>query len=209
MRLVERLRRELLPRLSTCVEYGDWRECVHEGARSEYDYQAMPEIKEANGCNNTVSLESFISFPVLKLMKIPLRLSQKVLSFNAPVAQIVIARSRKHRARIQYISQIKGEILIMKLCEAPLVGLHEVHHGRLSEAESQKYFQQLIDAGKFVLNGVEHAEFSCPSRYPVGAKSLIQRILDPNHEMNASWSRSNLAAHEEVINLATWQPGSP
>ncbi|KAK2966623.1 hypothetical protein RJ640_029709, partial [Escallonia rubra] len=29
---------------------------------------------------------------------------------------------------------------------------------------------------------IERAEFSCPSWFPVGAKSLIQRILDPNPE---------------------------
>lgn len=27
---------------------------------------------------------------------------------------------------------------------------------------------------------IERAEFSCPSWFPVGAKSLIHRILDPN-----------------------------
>lgn len=29
---------------------------------------------------------------------------------------------------------------------------------------------------------IENAEFSCPSWFPVGAKSLIHRILDPNPE---------------------------
>jgi hypothetical protein len=29
---------------------------------------------------------------------------------------------------------------------------------------------------------IEKAEFSCPSWFPVGAKSLIHRILDPNPE---------------------------
>jgi hypothetical protein len=29
---------------------------------------------------------------------------------------------------------------------------------------------------------IDKAEFSCPAWFPVGAKSLIQRILDPNPE---------------------------
>ncbi|KAK3031286.1 hypothetical protein RJ639_035586 [Escallonia herrerae] len=33
-----------------------------------------------------------------------------------------------------------------------------------------------------VMQKIERAEFSCPSWFPVGAKSLIQRILDPNPE---------------------------
>ncbi|KAA8528395.1 hypothetical protein F0562_035750 [Nyssa sinensis] len=196
------------------------------------------------------------------------------------------------------VDQIKREISIMKLVRHPnVVRLHEVlasrtkiyiilefitggelfdkivHHGRLSEAESRRYFQQLIDGvdychtkgvyhrdlkpenllldaqgnlkisdfGLSALPGegvsllrttcgtpnyvapevlghkgydgavadvwscgvilyvlmagylpfdeidlttlyskIEKAEFSCPSWFPVGAKSLIQRILDPN-----------------------------
>ncbi|XP_061351387.1 CBL-interacting serine/threonine-protein kinase 8-like isoform X3 [Gastrolobium bilobum] len=198
------------------------------------------------------------------------------------------------------VDQIKREISIMKLVRHPyVVRLHEVlasrtkiyiilefitggelfdkiiHHGRLSEAESRRYFQQLIDGvdychskgvyhrdlkpenllldsegnikisdfglsalpeqGVSILrttcgtpnyvapevlshkgyNGavadvwscgvilyvllagylpfdeldlttlyskIEKAEFSCPPWFPVGAKSLIHRILDPNPE---------------------------
>lgn len=29
---------------------------------------------------------------------------------------------------------------------------------------------------------IDKADFSCPAWFPVGAKSLIQRILDPNPE---------------------------
>ncbi|XP_009790123.1 CBL-interacting serine/threonine-protein kinase 8 isoform X1 [Nicotiana sylvestris] len=196
------------------------------------------------------------------------------------------------------VDQIKREISIMKLVRHPyVVRLHEViatrtkiyiilefitggelfdkivHHGRLSEAESRRYFQQLIDGVDYChIKGVYHrdlkpenllldsqgdlkisdfglsaspgegvnilkttcgtpnyvapevlshkgydgavadiwscgvilyvlmagylpfdevdlttlyakierAEFSCPSWFPVGAKSLISRILDPN-----------------------------
>ncbi|EEF35016.1 CBL-interacting serine/threonine-protein kinase 8 [Ricinus communis] len=198
------------------------------------------------------------------------------------------------------IDQIKREISIMKLVRHPyVVRLHEVlasrtkiyiilefitggelfdkivHHGRLSEAEARRYFQQLIDGvdychskGVFhrdlkpenllldsqgnlkisdfglsaspedgvsllrttcgtpnyvapevlshkgydgavadvwscgvilyvlmagylpfdeldlttLYSKIERAEFSCPSWFPVGAKSLIHRILDPNPE---------------------------
>ncbi|KAL5777467.1 hypothetical protein ACOSP7_010393 [Xanthoceras sorbifolium] len=214
------------------------------------------------------------------------------------VAMKVLDRSTiiKHKMA----DQIKMEISIMKLVRHPyVVRLHEViasrtkiyiilefitggelfdkivHHGRLSEAESRRYFQQLIDGVDYChskgvyhrdlkpenllldsqgnlkisdfglsalpepgvsllrttcgtpnyvapevlshkgYNGavadvwscgvilyvlmagylpfdeldlttlyskVEKAEFSCPSWFPVGAKSLIDRILDPNPE---------------------------
>ncbi|GFP89579.1 cbl-interacting serine/threonine-protein kinase 8 [Phtheirospermum japonicum] len=193
------------------------------------------------------------------------------------------------------VDQIKREISIMKRVRHPyVVRLHEViasrtkiyiilefitggelfdkivHHGRLSESESRRYFQQLIDGvdychmhflqkesvfseqlavllimlhqrflvikdtmgaladiwscgvilyvlmagylpfdeidlttlyGKVILyvlmsgylpfdeidlptlyGKIEGAQFSCPSWFPVGAKSLIHRILDPNPE---------------------------
>ncbi|XP_019258302.1 PREDICTED: CBL-interacting serine/threonine-protein kinase 8-like isoform X2 [Nicotiana attenuata] len=212
------------------------------------------------------------------------------------VAMKVLDRSTiiKHKM----VDQIKREISIMKLVRHPyVVRLHEViatrtkiyiilefitggelfdkivHHGRLSEAESRRYFQQLIDGVDYChIKGVYHrdlkpenllldsqgdlkisdfglsaspgegvnilkttcgtpnyvapevlshkgydgavadiwscgvilyvlmagylpfdevdlttlyakierAEFSCPSWFPVGAKSLISRILDPN-----------------------------
>ncbi|KAJ4701510.1 Non-specific serine/threonine protein kinase [Melia azedarach] len=214
------------------------------------------------------------------------------------VAMKVLDRSTiiKHKMA----DQIKREISIMKLVRHPyVVRLHEVlasrtkiyiilefitggelfdkivHHGRLSEAEARRYFQQLIDGVDFChskgvyhrdlkpenllldslgnlkisdfglsalpeqgvnllrttcgtpnyvapevlshkgYNGavadvwscgvilyvlmagylpfdeldlttlyskVEKADFSCPSWFPVGAKSLIHRILDPNPE---------------------------
>jgi 5'-AMP-activated protein kinase catalytic alpha subunit len=196
--------------------------------------------------------------------------------------------------------QIKREISIMKLVRHPyVVRLHEVlasrtkiyiilefitggelfdkivHHGRLSEAEARRYFQQLIDGVDYchskgvyhrdlkpenllldslgnmkisdfglsalpeqgvsmlrttcgtpnyvapevlshkgykgapadvwscgvilyvliagylpfdeldlttLYSKIDKAEFSCPAWFPVGAKSLIQRILDPNPE---------------------------
>ncbi|KAL4558969.1 hypothetical protein LXL04_031095 [Taraxacum kok-saghyz] len=198
------------------------------------------------------------------------------------------------------VDQIKREISIMKLVRHPnVVRLHEVlasrtkiyiilefitggelfdkivHHGRLSEAESRRFFQQLIDGVEYchskgvyhrdlkpenllldsqgnlkisdfglsalpaegvsilrttcgtpnyvapevlshkgyngaladvwscgvilyvlmagylpfdemdlttLYNKIDKAEFSCPSFFPVGAKSLIHRILDPNPE---------------------------
>ncbi|KAK6940285.1 NAF domain [Dillenia turbinata] len=194
------------------------------------------------------------------------------------VAMKVLDRSTiiKHKM----VEQIKREISIMKLVRHPnVVRLHEVLasrtkiyiilefitggelfdkiilHGRLSEAESRRYFQQLIDGvdychskGVFhrdlkpenllldsqgnlkisdfglsampeqgvtllrttcgtpnyvapevlshkgyngavadvwscgVILYVERAEYTCPSWFPVGAKSLIHRILDPNPE---------------------------
>ncbi|KAI3806671.1 hypothetical protein L1987_22584 [Smallanthus sonchifolius] len=215
------------------------------------------------------------------------------------------------------VDQIKREISIMKLVRHPnVVRLHEVlasrtkiyiilefitggelfdkivHHGRLSEAESRRYFQQLIDGVEYCHSkGVYHrdlkpenllldsqgnlkisdfglsalpaegvsilrttcgtpnyvapevlshkgyngaladvwscgvilyvlmagylpfdemdlttlydkinkADFSCPSWFPVGAKSLIHRILDPNPETricieeikNDEWFKKN------------------
>ncbi|XP_073133973.1 CBL-interacting serine/threonine-protein kinase 8-like [Henckelia pumila] len=214
------------------------------------------------------------------------------------VAMKVLDRSTiiKHKM----VDQIKREIYIMKRVRHPhVVRLHEViasrtkiyiilefitggelfdkivHHGRLSESESRRYFQQLIDGVDYChskgvfhrdlkpenllldsqgnlkisdfglsalpaegvdllrttcgtpnyvapevlshkgYNGafadiwscgvilyvlmagylpfdeidlttlygkIENAEFSCPSWFPVGAKSLIHRILDPNPE---------------------------
>ncbi|KAK6938049.1 Protein kinase domain, partial [Dillenia turbinata] len=189
------------------------------------------------------------------------------------VAVKVLDRSTiiKHKM----VEQIKREISIMKLVRHPYVVLASrtkiyiilefitggelfdkiVHHGRLSEAESRRYFQQLIDGvdychskGVFhrdlkpenllldsqgnlkisdfglsaspeqgvtllrttcgtpnyvapevlgykgyngaaadvwscgVILYVERAEYTCPSWFPVGAKSLIHRILDPNPE---------------------------
>lgn len=231
------------------------------------------------------------------------------------VAMKVLDRSTiiKHKM----VDQIKREISIMKLVRHPhVVRLHEViasrtkiyiileyitggelfdkivHHGRLSEAESRRYFQQLIDGVDYChMKGVYHrdlkpenllldsqgnlkisdfglsaspgegvnilkttcgtpnyvapevlshkgydgavadiwscgvilyvlmagylpfdevdlttlyakidkAEFSCPSWFPVGAKSLINRILDPNPQTrirideirNDEWFRKN------------------
>ncbi|XP_055833913.1 CBL-interacting serine/threonine-protein kinase 8 isoform X1 [Solanum dulcamara] len=231
------------------------------------------------------------------------------------VAMKVLDRSTiiKHKM----VDQIKQEISIMKLVRHPyVVRLHEViatrtkiyiilefitggelfdkivHHGRLSEAESRRYFQQLIDGVDYChIKGVYHrdlkpenllldsqgnlkisdfglsaspgegvnilkttcgtpnyvapevlshkgydgavadiwscgvilyvlmagylpfdevdlttlyakidkAEFSCPSWFPVGAKSLIHRILDPNPQTririeeirNDEWFRKN------------------
>ncbi|KAF7817066.1 CBL-interacting serine/threonine-protein kinase 8-like [Senna tora] len=189
------------------------------------------------------------------------------------VAMKVLDRSTiiKHKM----VDQIKREISIMKLVRHPYVVLASrtkiyiilefitggelfdkiVHHGRLSEAECRRYFQQLIDGvdychskgvyhrdlkpenllldsqgnikisdfglsalpeqGVSILrttcgtpnyvapevlshkgyNGavadvwscgvilyIERADFSCPQWFPVGAKALIHRILDPNPE---------------------------
>uniref|UniRef100_M1A7H7 CBL-interacting serine/threonine-protein kinase n=1 Tax=Solanum tuberosum TaxID=4113 RepID=M1A7H7_SOLTU len=231
------------------------------------------------------------------------------------VAMKVLDRSTiiKHKM----VDQIKQEISIMKLVRHPyVVRLHEViatrtkiyiilefitggelfdkivHHGRLSEAESRRYFQQLIDGVDYChIKGVYHrdlkpenllldsqgnlkisdfglsaspgegvnilkttcgtpnyvapevlshkgydgavadiwscgvilyvlmagylpfdevdlttlyakidkADFSCPSWFPVGAKSLIHRILDPNPQTririeeirNDEWFKKN------------------
>ncbi|KAL7619283.1 CBL-interacting serine/threonine-protein kinase 8 [Lactuca sativa] len=215
------------------------------------------------------------------------------------------------------VDQIKREISIMKLVRHPnVVRLHEVlasrtkiyiilefitggelfdkivHHGRLSEAESRRFFQQLIDGVEYchskgvyhrdlkpenllldsqgnlkisdfglsalpaegvsilrttcgtpnyvapevlshkgyngaladvwscgvilyvlmagylpfdemdlttLYNKIDKAEFSCPSFFPVGAKSLIHRILDPNPDTrigieeirNDEWFKKN------------------
>ncbi|KAL5190324.1 CBL-interacting serine/threonine-protein kinase 8 [Glycine soja] len=185
------------------------------------------------------------------------------------VAMKVLDRSTiiKHKMA----DQIKREISIMKLVRHPYVVLASrtkiyiilefitggelfdkiIHHGRLSETDSRRYFQQLIDGvdychskgvyhrdlkpenllldslgnikisdfglsafpeqGVSILRttcgtpnyvapevlshkgyngavadvwscGIERAEFSCPPWFPVGAKLLIHRILDPNPE---------------------------
>eukprot|EP00268_Persea_americana_P051655 TRINITY_DN571_c2_g1_i3.p1 TRINITY_DN571_c2_g1~~TRINITY_DN571_c2_g1_i3.p1 ORF type:complete len:446 (+),score=67.69 TRINITY_DN571_c2_g1_i3:395-1732(+) len=221
---------------------------------------------------------------------------------NTETGESVAMKVLDRRTIIKHkmVEQIKREISIMKLVRHPyVVRLHEVlasrtkiyiilefitggelfdkivHHGRLSESESRRYFQQLIDGVDYChskgvyhrdlkpenllldsqgnlkisdfglsaspaegvallrttcgtpnyvapevlshkgYNGavadiwscgvilyvllagylpfdevdlttlyskIERADFSCPSWFPVGAKSLIQRILDPNPE---------------------------
>ncbi|XP_072990577.1 CBL-interacting protein kinase 8-like isoform X2 [Typha latifolia] len=198
------------------------------------------------------------------------------------------------------VDQIKREISIMKLVRHPnVVRLHEVRKGKLSEADSRRYFQQLIDGVDFChskgvyhrdlkpenllldsqgnlkisdfglsalpdqgvsllrttcgtpnyvapevlshkgYNGaiadiwscgvilyvllagylpfdevdlttlyskIDKAEFSCPSWFSVGAKSLIHRILDPNPECririeeirNDEWFKKNYVPIREV-----------
>ncbi|KAL0368872.1 UNVERIFIED_CONTAM: CBL-interacting serine/threonine-protein kinase [Sesamum calycinum] len=237
------------------------------------------------------------------------------------VAMKVLDRSTiiKHKM----VDQIKREISIMKRVRHPyVVRLHEViasrtkiyiilefitggelfdkivHHGRLSESESRRYFQQLIDGviiatpenllldsqgnlkisdfglsalpaeGVSLLrttcgtpnyvapevlshkgyNGaladiwscgvilyvlmagylpfdeidlttlygkIENAEFSCPSWFPVGARSLIHRILDPNPETvklpeteDIDLDDVNAAFDDPEEELATEQCGS-
>lgn len=44
-----------------------------------------------------------------------------------------------------------------------------------------KLFSSYPNFFKYLLQ-IENAEFSCPSWFPVGAKSLIHKILDPNPE---------------------------
>ncbi|CAI0464100.1 unnamed protein product [Linum tenue] len=149
-----------------------------------------------------------------------------------------------------------------------------VHHGRLSEAEARRYFQQLIDGvdychsqgvyhrdlkpenllldsqgnlkisdfglsalppegvtllrttcgtpnyvapeipfcrARYLATRIDNAEFSCPSWFPVAAKSLIHRILDPNPQTRITieqirddeWFKKNydpvrLPEHEDV-----------
>ncbi|URD99143.1 CBL-interacting serine threonine-protein kinase [Musa troglodytarum] len=180
------------------------------------------------------------------------------------------------------VDQIKREISIMKLVRHPyVVRLHEVlasrtkiyiilefitggelfdkiiHHGKLSEAESRRYFQQLIDGVQYchskgvyhrdlkpenllldsqgnlkisdfglsampaqgvsllrttcgtpnyVAPEIEKAEFSCPSWFSIGAKSLLCKILDPNPETrmrieeirNDEWFKKNYVPVCEV-----------
>ncbi|XP_061365818.1 CBL-interacting protein kinase 8-like [Gastrolobium bilobum] len=59
--------------------------------------------------------------------------------------------------------KIKREISIMKLVRHPyVVRLHEIHLGRLSEAESRRYFQQLIDGVDYCYSkGVYHRDLKC------------------------------------------------
>ncbi|KAI8550209.1 hypothetical protein RHMOL_Rhmol06G0087200 [Rhododendron molle] len=74
------------------------------------------------------------------------------------VAMKVLDRSTIFKHKM--VDQIKREISIMKLVRHPnVVRLHEVHRGRLSEAEARKYFQQLIDGVDYCHSkGVYHRD---------------------------------------------------
>ncbi|XP_058113349.1 CBL-interacting protein kinase 24-like isoform X2 [Magnolia sinica] len=74
------------------------------------------------------------------------------------VAMKVLAKSTILEHKM--VDQIKREISIMKIVRHPnIVRLHEVHHGRLAEDESRRYFQQLIDAVDYCHSkGVYHRD---------------------------------------------------
>jgi 5'-AMP-activated protein kinase catalytic alpha subunit len=74
---------------------------------------------------------------------------------------------------------------------APEVLSHKGYDGTLADVWSCGVILYVLMAGYLpfdemdlttLYSKIDRAEFSCPSWFPVGAKSLIQRILDPNPE---------------------------
>ncbi|XWS14874.1 hypothetical protein CRYUN_Cryun35bG0046500 [Craigia yunnanensis] len=72
---------------------------------------------------------------------------------------------------------------------APEVLSHKGYDGAVADVWSSGVILYVLMAGYLpfdeldlttLYSKIERAEFSCPSWFPVGAKSLIQRILDPN-----------------------------
>lgn len=78
---------------------------------------------------------------------------------------------------------------------APEVLSHKGYDGALADAWSCGVILYVLMAGYLpfdemdlttLYSKIEKAEFSCPSWFPVGAKSLIHRILDPNPDNRIS-----------------------
>ncbi|XP_051150634.1 CBL-interacting serine/threonine-protein kinase 8 [Andrographis paniculata] len=91
---------------------------------------------------------------------------------------------------------------------APEVLSHKGYHGALADIWSCGVILYVLMAGYLpfdeidlttLYGKIENADFSCPSWFPVGAKSLIRRILDPNPETririedirNDEWFKKN------------------
>ncbi|KAL8030172.1 hypothetical protein ABFX02_14G270900 [Erythranthe guttata] len=91
---------------------------------------------------------------------------------------------------------------------APEVLSHKGYNGALADIWSCGVILYVLMAGYLpfdeidlttLYGKIENAEFSCPSWFPVGAKSLIHRILDPNPETririeeirNDEWFKKN------------------
>ncbi|KAK4483923.1 hypothetical protein RD792_011132 [Penstemon davidsonii] len=103
---------------------------------------------------------------------------------------------------------------------APEVLSHKGYSGALADIWSCGVILYVLMAGYLpfdeidlttLYGKIENAQFSCPSWFPVGAKSLIHRILDPNPETririeeirNDEWFKKNynpvkLAENEDI-----------